>query len=162
MKTTVRRSTINTKTMNAKFLSILMMGIVALLALQIVAAQESGTDTIDDSAVTLADPGISADSPLSGIDRALDRVRLAMAFNKERKAKVALDISEERLAELQALKDEKKAAKLEKAQKHHEKALARVEQALENIAVNGDEKKSEEALKKVIALQNKVEAHREK
>ena len=54
------------------------------------------------------DAGVTPDSPLYGLDRAMDRIALALTFNKAAKAEKGLNIAQERLMEAKEMADESK------------------------------------------------------
>lgn len=80
-----------------------------------------------------ADPGVTPDSKLYGLDLAFERLRDLFAFSDVGKVKVALAHAEERLAEAKAMVDKKKAdlagKAAERAADKLSKALDRVESA---------------------------------
>ena len=63
-------------------------------------------DSTEDEETEVPAPGITPDSPLYGLDNAMDRLRLALTFDKAKRAERALKISEERLAEVKAMIEE--------------------------------------------------------
>ncbi len=75
-----------------KILSILLYTIL-LLTIPITTAQE----------VDLPSAGITPDSPLYRLDKAIERISLAITFNKAEKADKRLQIASERLAELKEM-----------------------------------------------------------
>jgi len=69
------------------------------------------------------DPGITPDSPLYGLDRAMERVRLMIATDALSKAKVRFEFAQERLAEAQAMSDKNKTKEAEDALVDYETEL---------------------------------------
>ncbi len=74
---------------------------VALLSVPMVFAQASAQSTTE--ARLGASAGISGDSALYGLDRAMERIQLALSFGADAKANTRLKIAEERLAEAEAM-----------------------------------------------------------
>src|SRR3989338_1635533 len=131
-----------------KVLVIAIIGMFILSGIALVAAQ-------DDMNVTNAeDPAITEGGSISGLDRALENVQLALTFNKEKRAERALLIAEERLAEVRDLVEQKRFEQLDKAEERQEKALDRAQKAIERIQSNNDAKND---LEKLIKLQEKIE-----
>jgi hypothetical protein len=76
--------------------------------------------------------GTTPDSPLWGIDVALDRLRLALASNPD-KARIGLLIAEERLAEIQVLGKKGKAEAALRAQEEHGRVIEDVKIRIEAL-----------------------------
>jgi spore coat protein CotF len=74
-----------------------------VLTMAPVYAQEAG----------LPDPGVKPDSILYGLDRAIERIELALARGHANKAEVHLNHAQERLAEVKALVEENKIEDVE-------------------------------------------------
>ena len=70
-----------------KILSLIVSLLV--LATPVLAAEET----------ELADAGITPNSPVYGLDRAMERIQLAITFGEAEKAKLKFKFAEERLAE---------------------------------------------------------------
>jgi len=94
-------------------------------------------ETIEVPAEVTEEAGITPDSPLYGIERALERINLALTFGKAAKAKKGLAHASERLMEVQKMIAEKKLKHAEKAQKAYEDAVAEVEDNMEEMG-DGD------------------------
>ena len=76
------------------------------------------------------DPGTTPDSPLWGIDVALDRIKLRLAKDK---AATGLLIAQERLLEMQAMGKKNNAAAVEKAEVEHGKTIDEVKKSVEEM-----------------------------
>ncbi len=124
-----------------------LMFLALLMLLPLVFAQESVTE----------DPGVTPDSFLWGVDRALEQISLLLAANPEAKAVKGLEIAQERLLEVKAMAEERNLPALEKAQKAHHKVLLRVK---ENVQLLDDED-PEALLEKELELDKKLLAHQE-
>ncbi|MBW2980755.1 hypothetical protein KY360_05045 [Candidatus Woesearchaeota archaeon] len=66
------------------------------------------------------DPGITPDSPLYGLDRAIERISLKLTLGKSAKAKKGLAHARERLMEVQAMIAAKKMGAAAEAQEEHD------------------------------------------
>lgn len=139
---------------------------LAVLALSLAApmALAEGNDAIDltDGDDFDVDPGITPDSPFYGLDRAMERISLALTFNKSAKAQKGLKHAQERLAEVKAMIEAKKFDKAEEAGENYEDDMDDVDEAGEEI--NGDEDAEGifRALCTTVMQQNRTEAHKEK
>ncbi|MDD5239091.1 MAG: DUF5667 domain-containing protein [Candidatus Nanoarchaeia archaeon] len=106
--------------------------LIAVLFFLPVALAESTNETIEVPAEEtivegLPDAGVTPDSPFYGLERAMERIQLALTFDKADKAKLGLEHANERLAEVQQMVQEKKLDQAAKAQKAHDESLAEVE-----------------------------------
>lgn len=139
-----------------------MFGIFAvlLLVLSPVVAQDTGaTEDIEIEELPLeggpgeleGDPGVTPDSPLWGIDVALDRIRLALATGPD-KAKVGLRIAEERLLEVRAMAEAGNAEAADKAEEAHDESLANVVEDVEEF--NGEAGEDE-----IAELEDRIDRH---
>lgn len=101
------------------------------------------------------DSGTTPDSALWGIDRAMERLELALTFGSAAKAKKRLEIARERLAEIRAMAKKKNIDALEKAQEAHDEILAEAEQDIEDAS----QKNEEENLELVAKIGAELEDH---
>lgn len=85
-----------------------------------------------------ADAGITPDSLLWGLDRALESLQLALTIGDSDKAKVGLEHAAERLAEVKVMVEEKKLDKAEKAKEKHDEEIARVKARIQDIDASND------------------------
>ncbi len=97
-----------------------------------------------------------------GIDKAIDNFRYSITFNKEKKAVLALQIAEERAAEIRALALEKKLDRIEQAKSSYEKYVEKSRKVLDEIEISDDEKKSEETIRELSRIKDRVESHQER
>lgn len=114
---------------------------------------EDQTETELNETEVKEEAGITPDSPLWGIDRAIERISLALTFGKAAKAKKGLEYARERLMEVQAMQAEKKLDKAEKAKKAFGDL---VDEAEENAAElgNGD---AEQELEQEVEIEKKLD-----
>ena len=145
-----------------KILAIVLAMLMILSVSFVCAEVDNITDETDNTSVddevdntTGDDPGITPDSPLWGLDRAMERISLALTFNKAAKAKKGLAHALERLGEVQAMIAEKKMNHAAKAQNAHKKIMDNVEQELDELG-NGD---AEGELKEVLEIENQMQEH---
>src|SRR3989344_8728997 len=101
-----------------KIMSILVFIILAIAPMAFAQSEADNTaatteTTIDDAqtddSVTEESEGIAADSALYGLDLALEKLRLKVTFNEEKKAKLLLKYSQERRAEAKGMINKGKA-----------------------------------------------------
>ena len=85
----------------------------------------------------IEEAGVTPDSPLYGIERAMERISMALTFGKSAKAKKGLAHAQERLMEVQAMIAQKKLDKAAKAQEGYEDAMEEVEENIAELG-NGD------------------------
>ena len=104
---------------------------------------------------TLEDPGITPDSFLWGIDKALEQISLLLAISPEAKATKGLEIAQERLAEIKKMIEENKLEAAEKAEESHGKTLVGVQESIEEI----EEDNSTEEIKEVIKIEKELQDH---
>lgn len=81
----------------------------------------------------IEDRGITSDSFLWGLDRALEKLSLLLTFDKTEKAKKGLDIGRERLLEFEEMTKENKLGAAEKARIAHGEILIKVRQYIKEI-----------------------------
>lgn len=98
--------------------------------------------------------GITPDSPFWGIDKAIERISLALTFDKAAKAKKGLAYARERLIEVKAMITEKKLEAATEAQEVHDEIMENVN---EDIAELGD---SEQELAEETELEGAINEHR--
>jgi len=112
--------------------------------------------------VEITDAGVSPDSVVYGLDRAIERINLALIFNKIKRAEKALLIAEERLAEVEAMIEKNKLDKAEIAQQKYKEITEDNEKTIDEIESEGDNETSAKVLRDVIGLELKAMSHREK
>ena len=153
-----------TKTTNAVFIALVLT--LSIFATGLAVAQE--TESVSEETVAIegeveiVESGVEPDSVLHGLDRAAERINLALTFNKVRKAEKALRIAEERLAEAEAMARKGKLDHAERAEKYHDALVEEAADSAEEIESNGDNETAKEALKEILKLRNKIESHSEK
>lgn len=155
-----------------KTIAVLMMALLVVSVMPLVMAEEVVTDGGDDSDVVdtteteveveLEDAGVTPDSPLYGLERAMERLRVAFTAGNAAKAKLKMKYAEERLAEAEEMADEDNVEAAEEAQEAHDEEIADVEELVEDLETNGDEESAEEALEDVTEIQDAIETHSQK
>ncbi len=101
--------------------------------------------------------GITPDSPLYGLSVALDRIRLALTFNKEKKAELGLKIAEKHLMKAKVLAMKGKAKGLDKATANYARFLEIARKQLEEAKMRNETERAE----KIQALITQLEMHEE-
>ncbi len=77
--------------------------------------------------VELPDPGTAPDSPLWGLDRAIEKIGIALTFDKGKKVEKRLANANERLAEVHAMIDANKAEHAARAEQAREEEVDEIE-----------------------------------
>ncbi len=154
-----------------KILAVFMTAILAAgFAAPLVLAQEGGelevsevsADAEAETEVELPEAGVSPDSVFHGLDRAIERISLALTLNKVKKAEKALAHAEERLAEVKAMIEAKKLEAAEEAQKQHGELVEEAGDIANEIESDGDEESTGKALNDTLGLKLKMMSHSEK
>lgn len=121
------------------------------------ATEAPSTEASDEVATAedVSDAGITPDQPIRwGIERAIERIDLALTFNKAAKAKKGLAYARERLMEVKTMIADKKLDAAEKAKVEHGKALGKVKQDAE--AIDGD-LNPEEQLQEQVDIEKEID-----
>jgi hypothetical protein len=133
----------------------LLMIMLLLISLPLIAAQDDGVEFEEEA-------GVAPDSALYGLDKAMERLSLALTFEKVKKTEKRLRHAEERLLEVQKMIEKGKAKHADKAQADHDELLEEVSEEIEGLDSDGSSEKAEEALEKVAKLRLKTQSHYEK
>lgn len=128
---------------------------VLMLCAPVVLAEEAPVEDDLPAEELSEDAGTTPDSALYGLDRALERIELALTFGRAAKAKKGLKHAKERLAEVKAMARAKKLAAMEEAQEAHDEILEEVQENLEEVS----EEDSEADLEVVTDLENELNEH---
>ena len=96
--------------------------ITILLLLPIVNAREKSVNA-----------GITPDSFLWGLDKALDNLNLLLTFNPAEKARKGIEIARERLEEVKVMAEKNKIESAEKAKDEELKILSKVKNNISDI-----------------------------
>lgn len=121
--------------------------IVAILLLQIAYAHEE----------EIVDPGVTPDSFLWGLDKALDNLNLLLTFNPAEKAKKGIEIARERLEEVKIMVEENKIEAAAKGKDEQVKLLSKVRESISGIKEENATKQIEEE----IEIEQELEEHEE-
>lgn len=143
-------------------MKILTSIVLAMFALAFMAPMVLAEDAIVAESTDLEEPGITPDSPLYGLDRAIERIGLALTFDKAKRSEKALRNAEERLAEVKAMVEANKLEHAERAQERHAEMLERAEEAAEEIEADGDEETAKDAEQKIAEIRARLREHVEK
>ena len=107
---------------------------------------EETTDTIN-----IEDIGATPDKAGYGLKIALERARLALAFNKEKRAELALKYADRRLNEARLMALENKFEYLQKVREEHKKLIEKANINLDSSGENAED------LDKKIEFENEIE-----
>ncbi|PIU75779.1 hypothetical protein COS75_02545 [Candidatus Pacearchaeota archaeon CG06_land_8_20_14_3_00_35_12] len=124
-----------------------------------VTAEESGVTDAEVADVTLPENetgGIGPENPLWGLDRALERIQLALALNKSEKARMGLAHARERLLEVRARIQAKRLDQAEKALQNRERILEEAKARINEIELENatEEAETEAELEKELEEQD--------
>jgi hypothetical protein len=81
-------------------------------------------------------PGITPDKRGYGLKIALEKIRLALIFNKEKRAELELKLAEKRLEEAKLMAKENKLDALQRANKEHKQLLEKARSDLKEVGEN--------------------------
>ncbi len=109
------------------------------------------------SSKTTEDPGVTPDSFLWGLDKALDQLNLLLTFNEGEKATKGLEIARERLLEVKAMIEENKLEAAEKGKDAHGKTLVKVKESIASL----EEDDSIQEIEKIVEIEKELEEHEE-
>lgn len=129
----------------------LMIALLLFSAMPLIAAEENEVEVVG--------AGITPDSPLYGLERAMERIQLAFIRNKAERAKFKLDLAEERLAEAEEMIIENNPEAADEAQELHDELINETEQEIEELETNGNAESSEEDLDVAQELQLRLMNH---
>ena len=105
--------------------------------------------------------GITPDSILYPVDKAIDNLKITITFGNENKSKVLVEIAEERLGESQVMSDENKTGLMKEAIEDYNNKMSeacdKIQTASTDAKVNNDENKSEELSKTAETINLKQE-----
>lgn len=121
--------------------------LLTILILPIVNAQQT-TQPAEDA-------GVTPDSFLWGLDKALDNLNLFLTFDKGEKAKQGLEIARERLLEVREMVEENKLEAAEKAKDEHGNLLNKV---IESVKVL-EKDNSTEQIEDEIEIEKELKEH---
>src|SRR3989338_7741561 len=99
--------------------------------------------------------GVTPDSFLWGLDKALDNLNLLLTFDKGEKARKGIEIARERLQEVKAMVGENKLEAAEKAKEAEVKILSKVKEIISNI----EEENSTKQIEQEIEIEREIEEH---
>lgn len=124
----------------------LVFGILLMFILPVAIAQ----DTND-----LEDPGITPDSILWGLDKAIEQFTLALTFDNIKKAKLHVKFANERLQEVKLMIEQNKLEAAEKAKNSHGRSMRRARLKVEAL----ENEDSLEEIEEVVEIEKELENH---
>ena len=98
------------------------------------------------------DAGVLPDSPLWGLDKALEQIELMLAAGNIEKAKIELKHASERLSEVKIMIEEKRLDDAEDAEKAHREKIVKVRERIKNIDAD-----DEDAIEDEVELEDEIE-----
>ncbi len=130
-----------------RYMKYIIFGVLLIVLISPINAQQTVTE----------DLGVTPDSFLWGLDKALDNIALLLTFDKGEKARKGLEIARERLLEVRAMVEENKLGEAEKAQEEHGKTLVKVKENVNEI----EEDDSLQEIEEIIEIEKELEEHDE-
>lgn len=103
------------------------------------------------------DPGVTPDSFLWGLDKALDNLNLLLTLNPTEKARKGIGIARERLEEIKLMAEENKLEAAVKGKEEQLKILSKVKKSVSDIKEENSTKQIEEE----IEIERELEEHEE-
>lgn len=138
-----------------------MKKFAAIAAAAVIASGLTTTAFADNVNSYRSKAGITPDSILYPVDRAIDNLKITLTFGNENKSKVLIKIAEERLGEGQAMSDENKTGLMKEAIEDYNnkmnEACDKIQTASADAKINNDENKSEELSKTAETINLKQE-----
>lgn len=105
----------------------------------------------------VVDPGVTPDSFLWGLDKALDNLNLLLTFNPAEKARKGIEIARERLEEVKVMAEANNLEAAEKGKNEQVKVLTKVKKSISDIKEENATKQIEEE----IEIERELEEHEE-
>ncbi len=127
--------------------------LLLILVLPIVTAQETTPPPLPTQG-----SGITPDSFLWGLDRALDQLNLLLTFDQGEKAKKGIGIARERLLEVREMIEENRLEAAEKAKEDHGRLLNQVKESLQNL----EKDNSTEEIVEELEIEKELKEHEDK
>lgn len=123
----------------------------------------SAEETLISTQIETEEAGITPESPIAySAEQAMEQIRMALTFNKEKKTELCLRYAEERLAETEKLYARNQTKYLEKAQERYEKQIQRIEKLSDEIDSDGNTENAKEALELSSNIEARLQIHQEK
>ena len=104
--------------------------------------------------------GITPDSPLYFLDVAIDQIRLNIASTDSEKAKIGMEIAEERLVEVKAMINQNRINDADKAQTEHDNMMKDITGRLASNEDDDTLEKTEKELESTIEIEKRIELHK--
>jgi len=142
--------------MNKKRLLLPIILSIVLVLSFVIAQEEVSVTVIPEQTLTTEeptdDPGITPDNPLWGLDKAIEKIELALTLGKSAKAQKGLQHAHERLLEVKEMIEKNKLEYVEKAEQAHTQTLTKVRARIQAL-----EEEDEEDIEKVAELENTLD-----
>ncbi|MEK6907051.1 MAG: DUF5667 domain-containing protein, partial [Nanoarchaeota archaeon] len=139
-----------------KIISILLLFIFLASFMNVGAQEETETSDVEDidveqvldeTTLTQDEVGLTPDKTGYGLKIAIEKLRLALSFSKERRARLALQLADKRLEEAKVMARLNKLEGLQRAKEEHRKLVQKAKAELETLGDDEDD----------LDLQNEVE-----
>ena len=104
--------------------------------------------------------GITPDNPLYFLDVAIDQIRLNIASTDSEKAKIGMEIAEERLVEVKAMINQNRINDADKAQTEHDNMMKDITGRLSSNEDDDTLEKTEKELESTVEIEKRIELHK--
>jgi predicted transcriptional regulator len=134
------------------------MLLVSLFALSFVLAE--GNQSANSSVVNMSEIDVSLNDSVNGWKIGWQNVKIAFAFNQEKKTQLELKLADMRLIQAKIAAQNNDSAAMERALAAHERILARVQDRIKNIDNANDENGVRKSAEGLVGLGRAIEVHR--
>jgi len=93
--------------------------------------------------------GITPDSILYTVDKAIDSIKVAFTFNNAKKVEVLIKVAEERLGESEVMAEEEKDELAEKALESYNETMDKAQEKLDEALKDSEDEKDQEKVDKI-------------
>ena len=142
-----------------KTIAILMAVLLVFSVMPMIVAQDA---VIAETPTEVVDAGVTPDSPFYGLERAMERLKLAFMRDKAERALYKIRMAEERLAEAEEMLVEDNLEAAQEAEDAHDEIIEEAQQEAEEIESEDGEEVAENALGDVERVQLGLLSHSEK
>lgn len=104
--------------------------------------------------------GVTPDNPIYFLDVAIDQIRLGIASTDSEKAKIGMEIAEERLLEVKAMINQNNVDGVEKAQKEHDDIMKDITGRLASNEDDDTLEETEKELESTVEIEKRLEQHK--
>lgn len=141
-----------------KIFSLIVLGVFLFSLMGSAILADETSDSRDGSAIIVPNP----DEEISDSGIFWDNINMQFNSNKEKKAEIALKISEKKAVQAAKHIESKKYEKAKKSAEKHKEMMEKAETYLEDVEEDGNADAVKKALAITIIFQNRIEFHKER